>query len=117
MRNNTVVICGTFLLISCIGSVVYLTESGRPVESVIGLMLPIIAAVCATVYNTGKIDQVKDSVDTVKEQTNGGLTVRIEEAIKRAMLAREVGNPAGTADVPAPTIGVDNGGDATVRSA
>lgn len=86
VRNNTVVIGGMVIILAVIGAVTYTINAGRPIDVELGLMSPIVLTVVAAIFGVGKIDQatqkvedVSQKVDTVVEQTNGGLDAKFAD--------------------------------------
>lgn len=84
-RGSTMLVCGTLIVLACIGAVVYLTASNRPTEVALAFMGPIVLTVLAATYNAQKLDRVETKVDRAVEQTNGGLDARIHAASAKAV--------------------------------
>jgi hypothetical protein len=84
-RNNTLLICGTIVLLACIGGVFYLISSGREVDVALSFVGPIVLGVLASTYTAAKLDRVEEKVDRTVVQTNGGLDKRIHDAVQEAL--------------------------------
>lgn len=95
-RSNTLIVCGTLVLLACIGAVVYLVSSGRPVDTALSFMGPIVLAVLASTYTAAKLDRVEEKVDRTVVQTNGGLDARIRDGVHQVLDERGLGD----ADAP-----------------
>lgn len=90
-RSNTLIVCGTVILLACIGGVFYLINSGRPVDVALSFVGPIVLGVLASTYTAAKLDRVEEKVDRTVVQTNGGLDKRIHDAVEQKL--RDAGLP------------------------
>ena len=84
-KTGTLIVCGMFIILACIGSVTYLISTDRPTEVALGLITPIVIGVLGTLYNAAKIDgvsnQVAERTDAIHSEVNGKLDARMRKAI------------------------------------
>lgn len=112
MKNSTGVVGAFVLILATLGAVLYLTETDRPTDVALGLMVPILTTVVGVVFVAGKVDTVKSDTEQTINQTNGTLDARIQKAIQDALAIHD---GKGTSNVGDGTVhGPENGGPGDV---
>lgn len=87
IQPNTALVCGTLVLLACIGGVFYLIASGRETSVALSFVGPIVLSVLGSTFAVLKLDRVEQKVDRTVHQTNGGLDKRINEAVESKLRA------------------------------
>lgn len=96
-RTNTLIICGTVIVLAIIGALLYMSSTTTPSLAALGILATICASVLAGTFGLVKVDQlgtrltaatrtVEQAADTVVEQTNGALTDRIRTEVRAAVV-------------------------------
>lgn len=85
--KSTILQLGTASLV--IAGFVVLTLKGSDTSAYIGVVTPILAAVFVVNHVNARSDQQDQALQQITHQTNGVLTERIQDAVKKALAERE----------------------------